>query len=292
MTPHPDSSFSTVSPQARDGLARLREGLGRHGRVVVGYSGGIDSTFLLWAALGRLGRDRVLGVTGISPSLADAQLEEAVRQAREIGAPHRLIRTAEVEDPAYLANAPDRCYHCKSELYERLVELARAEGFDRVLDGSNLDDTHDVRPGFRAIRELGVESPLLAAGLGKDVIRELSRAAGLRAWDRPASPCLSSRVPHGTPITLETLARIDKGEEFLRAFVRGPVRLRTRGRDARIEVDLAEVPALLAPGTREAVEEGLRALGYESVTIDPAGYRQGGANVAPPTRAGRSSSAG
>ncbi len=284
MTQQLDSRFSNVSPEASEGLRRLRGILAECGRAVVGYSGGIDSTFLLWAALGRLGKEHVLGVTGVSPSLANAQLEEAVRQAREMGAPHRLIRTAEVEDPRYLANAPDRCYHCKSELYARLLEIARAEGFDRVLDGSNLDDTRDVRPGFRAIRERGVESPLLAARLGKDAIRELSRAAGLRAWDRPASPCLSSRVPHGTPITLETLSRIEKGEAFLRAYVRGPLRLRTRGRDARIEVDRAEIPALLAPGTREAVEEGLRALGYASVTVDPAGYRQGGADLPLPAR--------
>lgn len=279
--PQPDLAFSEVSQEAREGLGRLRAILSRYGRVLVGYSGGIDSTFLLWAALDSLGEDRVLGVTGVSPSLSEEQREVAARQAQEMGAPHRLIETAEAENPEYLANAVDRCYHCKSELYSRLATLARSEGFDHVLDGSNLDDTHDIRPGFRAIRELGVESPLLAAGLGKSAIRELSRAAGLRAWDRPASPCLSSRVPHGTPITLDLLSRIEKGEAFLRRFVRGPLRLRSRGEHARIEVDPSEVAVLLSPGTREAVEEGLRTIGYATITVDPDGYRQGGADRPP-----------
>lgn len=272
-----------MPPEARAGLDRLRASLSRPGRVLVGYSGGIDSTFLLWAALDTLGPDRVLGVTGVSPSLSRVQRDEAVRQAREMGAPHRLVETGEVGDPRYLANAADRCYHCKRELYSVLRAVARAEGFERLLDGSNLDDTRDVRPGFRAIRELGVESPLLDAGLGKGAVRALSRAAGLSAWDRPASPCLSSRVPHGTPITIALLSRIERGEALLRRFVEGPLRLRTRDGEARIEVAPSEIPRLLDPAAREAIDRGLRALGYARVTIDPDGYRQGGADRASPT---------
>ncbi len=280
MPTNPEKSFAGVSETARDGLARLRERLSRPGRVLVGYSGGIDSAFLLWAALDALGPERVLGVTGVSPSLSEEQLAEATRQAREMGAPHRLVPTAEVSDPVYLANAPDRCYHCKHELYGRLVEVARAEAFDRVLDGSNVDDTRDIRPGFRAIRELGVESPLLDAGLGKDAIRELSRAASLSAWDRPAAPCLSSRVPHGVPITVSLLSRIERGEALVRRFVEGPVRVRSRGDEARIEVESSAIAALLAPGTRDAVRDGLLAIGYARVLVDADGYRQGGADRA------------
>ena len=278
MPTQTDDRFSGASPSSREGLDRLRTILDRPGRVLIGFSGGIDSAFLLWAALDRLGTERVLAVTGVSPSLSEEQLAEAERQAREIGAPHRLVPTAELADPLYLANAPDRCYHCKHELYGRLRELARAEGFDRVLDGSNLDDTRDVRPGFRAIRELGVESPLLEARLGKVAIRELSRIAGLSAWDRPAAPCLSSRVPHGVPITVSLLSRIERGEALVRHFVQGPVRLRTRGDEALIEVEPGAVAALLAPGARDAVRAGLLAIGYARVSVDPDGYRQGGAD--------------
>lgn len=278
MSIEPDENVIAATPAAREGLARLRVLLAGYGRVVVAYSGGIDSAFLLWAALDRLGAANVLGVTGVSPSLSREQLDEAARQASAIGAPHRLIATDEVEDPSYLANAPDRCYHCKQELYTKLIALARAEGFERVLDGSNVDDTRDVRPGFRAIRELGVASPLLEAGLAKNEIRALSRAAGLSAWDRPASPCLSSRVPHGTPISVALLSRIDRGEALLRRHVAGPVRLRSHGGEARIEVDAAQIAALQRPATRAALQEGLRALGYMRVTIDAGGYRQGGAD--------------
>lgn len=277
-----ESVAAAASGDAALGLGRLRAGLARYRRAVVGYSGGIDSAFLLWAATRTLGAGRVLGVTGVSPSLSAEQREVALAQAAEMGAAHRLLETHEAENADYLANNPDRCYHCKSELYSRLLELARAEAFDVVLDGSNLDDTRDVRPGFRAIRELGVASPLLEAGLGKSAIRELSRLAGLSAWDRPASPCLSSRVPHGTPITLALLSRVERGEAFLRTLVTGAVRLRTRGGEARIEVDPSQIARLSEPETRARIERELGRLGYSTVVIDPHGYRMGGADLPAP----------
>lgn len=271
-----------AAPSAARGMDRLRDRLEALDRAVIGYSGGIDSAFLLWAATRLLGRQRVLGVTGVSASLAAEQLAVAERVAREIGAAHRLVPTRETEDPRYLANGADRCYHCKHELYATLARLARDEGYDAVLDGSNLDDTRDIRPGFRAIRELGVASPLLDAGLSKAEIRELSRLAGLSAWDRPASPCLSSRVPHGTPITLGVLSRVERGEAFLRTLVTGAVRLRTRGGEARIEVERSQIPLLTAPPAFEVVERELTRLGYTNVVVDPVGYRQGGADLPAP----------
>jgi uncharacterized protein len=271
-----------AAPDAAFGLNRLCARLEGLGRAVVGYSGGIDSAFLLWAATRVLGRDRVLGVTGVSASLSAEQQEVAERVAREIGAQHRLVPTRETEDPRYLANDAQRCYHCKHELYSTLARLARDEGYDAVLDGSNLDDTQDIRPGFRAIRELAVVSPLLEAGLSKAQIRDLSRLAGLSAWDRPASPCLSSRVPHGTPITLGLLSRVERGEAFLKTFVTGAVRLRTRHGEARIEVERSQIPLLTAPPAFEQIERELARLGYTNVVVDPVGYRQGGADLSAP----------
>jgi len=278
-----ESVASAASPEAADGLSRLRANLAPYRRALVGYSGGIDSAFLLWAATRALGVESVLGVTGVSPSLSAEQREVALAQAAEIGAAHRLIETHEAENADYLANNADRCYHCKNELYSRLLELARAEQFDIVLDGSNLDDTRDIRPGFRAIRELGVASPLLEAGLAKREIRELSRLAGLSEWDRPASPCLSSRVPHGTPITLSLLSRVDRGEAYLKTLVTGAVRLRTRGEEARIEVEPSQISRLSEPAVRSNIERELGRLGYTNVVIDPHGYRMGGADLPAPT---------
>jgi pyridinium-3,5-biscarboxylic acid mononucleotide sulfurtransferase len=271
-----------AAPDAARGMDRLRARLEGLGRAVVGYSGGIDSAFLLWAATRVLGRDRVLGVTGVSASLSAEQHAVAERVAREIGAAHRLVETRETQDPHYLANDAERCYHCKHELYSTLARLARDEGYDAVLDGSNLDDTQDTRPGFRAIRELAVVSPLLEARLSKAQIRELSRLAGLSAWDRPASPCLSSRVPHGTPITLGLLSRVERGEAFLKTLVTGTVRLRTRGGEARIEVEHSQIPLLTAPPAFEQIERELTRLGYTNVVVDPGGYRQGGADLSAP----------
>ncbi len=283
MNPSLDTLAAAASPSAAAGLARLRANLAPYGRALVGYSGGIDSAFLLWAATRALGVDRVLGVTGVSPSLSAEQRDVALAQAAEMGAAHRLIETHEAENADYLANNADRCYHCKNELYSRLLDLACAEAYDIVLDGSNLDDVSDIRPGFRAIRELGVASPLLEAGLAKSEIRELSRLAGLSAWDRPASPCLSSRVPHGTPITLSLLSRVERGEVFLRSLVTGAVRLRTRGDEARIEVDPSQIARLAEPAMRQNVERELGRLGYAKIVIDPHGYRMGGADLPAPT---------
>ena len=259
---------------------RLASALQRHGRVLVAFSGGVDSTLVLHAAVATLGRERVLAVTGVSPSLARRELEEAQALAARIGATHRLLDTHEVEDPRYAANPANRCYYCKSELYDRLAEVARDEGWDAILDGTNADDTRDVRPGRRAAGEHGVVSPLLEAQLGKDAVRALSRAAGLPTWDKPEMPCLSSRIPYGMAVEPEKLRQIEAAEECLRdAGIRGG-RVRHHGELARVEFPPADLARLADGEFRERIVHGIRAAGFRYVTLDLEGYRKGRLNEA------------
>jgi uncharacterized protein len=260
--------------------ARLAAALRRHGRLLVAFSGGVDSALVLQAAVDALGPERVLAVTGVSPSLARRELDEAKALATRIGAPHRLLATRELEDPRYAANPADRCYFCKSELYERLRELAAAEGWEAIADGTNADDTRDVRPGRRAAAERGVVSPLLEAGLGKDAVRALSRRLGLPTWDKPEMPCLSSRIPYGSAVDPQKLRQIEVAEECLRAAgVRGG-RVRHHGDLARVELPPADLGRLADRGFRERIVEGIRHAGFRYVTLDLEGYRKGRLNEA------------
>jgi uncharacterized protein len=245
--------------------------------AVVAYSGGVDSTFLAAVARDALG-DRALAVTGVSPSIPASEVEEAKRLADSIGIAHQLIDTGEMNDPEYVANSPERCFHCKDELYTRLSALARERGFEHVIDGCNLDDTGDFRPGRRAAAGHGVRSPLVEAGLTKDDIRALSRDRGLPTWDKPAMACLSSRIPYGTPVTLDALSRIADAEAYLRSLGVRQLRVRHHGDVARIETDEAGLELLI--GRRAEVVERLKALGYLYVTLDLAGYRTGSLNAA------------
>ena len=249
------------------------------GSVLVAYSGGVDSAYLAVVAHRVLG-SRALAVTADSESLATAQREQALDVARRFGFAHRMVRTREIDDPRYARNAEDRCYHCKSALFRRLLPLAEEEGLGHVAYGLIVDDLSDYRPGHRAADEAGVRAPLAEAGLGKEDIRALSRELGLPTWDLPASPCLSSRVPYGTAVTPEALRRIDRAEAGLRDLGFRELRVRHLGDGARVEIAREEMTRLEAPEVREAALAAVRAAGYAEVRIDPEGYRRGRLNEA------------
>jgi uncharacterized protein len=245
--------------------------------LVVAYSGGVDSAFLAWAAMRALG-DQALSVTADSASYPDRHRQMAIAIARDFGLRHEIIRTDELQNPEYRANEPNRCYHCKHELYTHLASLAAARGFAAVADGSNADDRGDYRPGRRAAREFGVISPLDDAGLTKDDIRALSHEAGLPTWDEPASACLSSRIPHYSEVTEEKLRTIEAAEAAVRTLGFRVLRVRHHGEVARIEIARDEMGRLLDPEIATAIDAKLRALGFRYVSVDLRGYRLGSLN--------------
>jgi uncharacterized protein len=245
--------------------------------VVVAFSGGVDSSYLAaraWRVLG----PKMVAVTADSESLAEAQRAMALEVARLVGFPHRVARTAELSDPLYVQNAPDRCYHCKTELFRRLVPLAREEGFAHVAYGAIVDDLADFRPGHRAAAEAGIRSPLAEAGMTKEDVRQGSRAMGLPTSELPASPCLSSRLPYGTRVTVAALRRVDRAEAAVRALGFRELRVRHLGDAARVEISPGELPRLAEEDLRGAVEAAVTAAGYERVVIDRTGYRRGRLN--------------
>jgi uncharacterized protein len=245
--------------------------------VLVCYSGGIDSTVVLAAAHQALGQ-RAVGMTAVSPSLPESEREDAARIAREIGAEHRLVESAELSREGYVANGPDRCFHCKSELYE-IAERKRAEWQLRyVLNGTNLDDLGDYRPGLEAAKLARVRSPFVELGFTKSDVRDVAQELGLRVWDKPAAACLSSRIPYGTSVTPERLSQVGGLEAELRALGFRRSRVRYHDKIARIELDLEDLPRLLEPQIREAVVKAGKTHGFTYITLDLAGYRTGSHN--------------
>jgi uncharacterized protein len=266
--------------EKRDRLLGL---LGAMGRVGVAFSGGVDSTVVAKAARLACG-EKALAFTAVSASLATGEQEEAEALARLIAIPHRIIRTREFESADYLKNAPDRCYFCKTELYSRLEELAPELGVEAIVNGANLDDRGDYRPGMQAANEHRVRSPLIEAGLSKADVRDLARHWDLPVWDKPASPCLSSRIAYGLNVTPERVQRVDAAERYLRQLL-GVRELRVRHEVndlARIEIALAELPRLTDSDHRRQVCDALHQLGFKYVTIDLDGFRSGSMNAGLP----------
>ncbi|MFQ5457693.1 MAG: ATP-dependent sacrificial sulfur transferase LarE [Myxococcota bacterium] len=258
-------------------LADLREILRPLDQAVVAFSGGVDSTFLLRIAADTL-RDRVTALTAVSPSLPETDRRRARHLARKIGVDQVIVESREMDDPGYTANDAKRCYFCKSELYRLCADQALRLGVPAILDGTNVDDLADHRPGRRAARERGVRSPLVEAGFTKADIRALSRELGLETWDQPSSPCLSSRIAYGTPVTREALARVERCERFLRDMGFRDLRVRHHDTLARVEVGPGEIDRLLDPGLRARIIDHFKEAGYVYVTLDLEGFRSGSGN--------------
>ena len=267
MSPHDES---------RDPLERLRGVVRELGSVLVAYSGGLDSAFVLAVAHQVLGPERCVALTAVSPSLPEREKQDAVRIASQIGARHELHESHEIHDPRYAANPADRCFHCKTELYSITSRRVQELGFAAVVNGTNLDDLGDYRPGLEAASRAGVRSPLVDAGLHKAEVRALAKQLGLAFWDKPAAACLSSRIPHGTEVTPERLSQIERLEDALHALGLRQVRVRYHGEVARIEVAREQLEQAFAE--RDAIDRAGKAAGFTFVALDLAGYKTGSLN--------------
>jgi uncharacterized protein len=246
--------------------------------VIVAYSGGADSAYLAWAAHRALG-DKAVAITADSASLPDSHKADAEEFARAQGFRHEYIATYEFDNPDYVKNDRDRCFHCKDELFTRLDEVSKARGIAHVIYGVNVDDLGDYRPGQRAAKLHQVKAPLVEAGLTKAEIRELSKRAGLKTWDRPASACLSSRIPYGTPVTIQNVKTVDRGEDAIRALGFRQFRVRFHGEVVRIEIAPEELEKAMTLEMSRAFTGIFKKLGFHYVTLDLEGYRQGSLNA-------------
>jgi pyridinium-3,5-biscarboxylic acid mononucleotide sulfurtransferase len=257
--------------------AALWDALRRMDRVIVAFSGGADSAYLAWAAHRVVGANAI-AITADSPSLPESHKRDAEAFVKRYGIAHEYIRTAEFANPDYVANNPDRCYHCKDELFNRLERVARERGIAHIVYGVNLDDLSDYRPGQAAAKQHHVAAPLADVGLTKAEIRELSRRAGLPTWDRPASACLSSRIPYGTPVTIQNLKVVEAGEEQIKALGFRQFRVRFHGEMVRLEIAPDEMAKALNLEMTHRFTALFKSLGFKYVTLDLEGYRQGSLN--------------
>jgi uncharacterized protein len=274
----PQSSYiKATSLTAEEKEQNLRRLMREMQSVLVAYSGGVDSAYLSLVATQELGENAVC-ITGISPSVSQIQREEAERTALDFNFNFQTVTTEELENPAYQANPTNRCFHCKTELYGKLSALAKERKIEYVLDGTNTDDLGDHRPGKIAAHEKGVRSPLIEVGLSKNEIRKLSKIQNLSTWDKPASPCLSSRIAYGVPVTIERLSKVERGEEILRRFGFREFRVRFHEEIVRLEIAPAEMERALSLEMTDKLADKFRGLGFKYVTLDLHGYRSGAMN--------------
>ena len=262
---------------------QLRKIFRELGSVVVAYSGGVDSSYVAYVANAELG-PRAICITGQSASLPSYQQAEIDRVVNDFGFHHEVIQTEELDNPSYQANNPDRCFFCKDELYGKLEAIAATRGIEAIVDGSTTDDINDFRPGRQAAKQHAVRSPLIEVGMSKSEVRELSRRVGLPTWDKPASPCLSSRIAYGTAVTIERLSKVDRGEEIMREFGFREFRVRHHDTLVRLEISPAEMDRVLRKEVLDQIAARFRELGFKYVTLDLEGFRSGSMNEVLPIR--------
>lgn len=266
-----------IEPETKKRYEKLRTILNEMGSVVIGFSGGVDSTFLSYTAHDVLG-DKALAVTAVSPTLPESEEQDARDMAADIGIRHLVVHSTEFSNPEFVKNPKNRCYICKKIRFTALVDLAKQEGYHWVVDGGNVDDLGDFRPGMKALEEMAdaVRSPMIEAGITKADIRALSRELGLRTWDKQSAACLASRIPYGVELTPQRLSMINKAEQYITPYIKGSLRVRYHGDVARIEVGEEEIPAILAH--RKDIVQALRQCGFTYVSLDLGGYEMGSLN--------------